>query len=267
MIEPRARVLDAAWPLIGVIHLPPLPGSPQWGGDLAAVRDSAVRDAHAYRAGGIDALIIENYGDVPFKRDAVPPATVAAMAVMIEAVKAEFGATIGINVLRNDGLAALALAAATNARFVRINVLIGAMVTDQGLIEGDAWNVQNAKRNLAPQAEIWADVMVKHATPLGTPRLADLAVDTLHRGGAAALILSGVGTGAPTDPADFETVRNRLPAAPLIVGSGLTLDSLPSLMAVAQGAIVATSLKTDGMVDPAKVQALVAARNARRVDV
>lgn len=262
MTELRAPILDSAWPLVGVIHLRPLPGSPNWGGDLTAVREQARRDAAAYRSGGIDALIIENYGDVPFTRGAVPSATIAAMAVLIEAVKAEFGPQIGINVLRNDGLSALALAAATDARFIRVNVLVGAMVTDQGLIEGDAWNVQLARRHLAPQTRIWADVMVKHATPVGSPSLADLADDTMHRGGAATLILSGVGTGAPTNPADFLTVRQRVPSAPLIVGSGLTLETLPRLMAVADGAIVATSLKTEGQVDPAKVRALVDARQA-----
>lgn len=253
--------IDGAWPLIGVVHLDPLPGSPCWGGDLARVRDAALRSAEAYRAGGLDALIIENYGDVPFTGGPVPPATVAAMAVLIEAVRGEFGPALGVNVLRNDGVSALALAAATGARFVRINVLVGAMVTDQGLIEGDAWTVQRTRREVAPDCRIWADVMVKHAVPVGAPRVEDLADDTFHRGMADALILSGRATGAPSDPEDFRLVRRKVAAAPLIVGSGLTLETLSDTMQVADGAIVATSLKTDGRVDPDKVRRLVECRD------
>lgn len=257
----HALGIPGAWPLIGVVHLSPLPGSPRWGGDLQAVRDEALRAAAAYRAGGLDALIIENYGDVPFTGGAVPAATVAAMAVLIEAIKGEFGPEVGVNVLRNDGVSALSLASATGARFVRINVLVGAMVTDQGLLEGDAWSVQRARRELAPDCRIWADVMVKHAVPVGAPRLEDLADDTYHRAMADALILSGRATGAPADPGDFRAVARKLPEAPLVVGSGLTLESLPETMQVAHGAIVATSLKTDGRVDPDKVRRLVERRD------
>lgn len=253
--------IEGVWPLIGVVHLDPLPGSPRWGGKLAAVRDQALRAAEAYRKGGLDALIVENYGDVPFTGGRVPAATVAAMAVLIEAVQQEFGPSVGVNVLRNDGVSALSLAAATGARFVRINVLVGAMVTDQGLIEGDAWTVQRARRELAPECRIWADVMVKHAVPVGQPRIEDLADDTFHRGMADALVLSGRATGAPADPEGFRAVGRKLPSAPLIVGSGLTLESLAETMQVAHGAIVATSLKTDGQVDPDKVRRLVERRD------
>ncbi len=249
--------IRGAWPLIGVVHLEPLPGSPRWGGDLGAVRDAARRAAEAYKAGGLDALIIENYGDVPFTGGSVPAATVAAMAVLVEAVKAEFGPAVGVNVLRNDGVSALSVAAATGARFVRVNVLVGAMVTDQGLLEGDAWTVQRARRELAPGCRIWADVMVKHAVPVGAPRLEDLADDTYHRALADALILSGRATGAPSDPEDFRHVAQKVPDAPLIVGSGLTIETLATTMKVAHGAIVATSLKTAGRVDAEKVRRLV----------
>lgn len=251
--------IEGAWPLIGVVHLAALPGSPRWGGDLASVRDQALRAAEAYH--GLDALIVENYGDVPFTGDRVPAATVAAMAVLVEAVQGAFGRSVGVNVLRNDGVSALSLAAATGARFVRLNVLVGAMVTDQGILEGDAWSVQRARRELAPDCRIWADVMVKHAVPVGQPRLEDLADDTFHRGMADALILSGRATGAPADPEDFRSVGRMLPDAPLIVGSGLTLESLEETMRVAHGAIVATSLKSDGRVDPAKVRRLVETRD------
>jgi hypothetical protein len=99
--------LGAAWPLIGVVHLDALPGSPKWVGNFEAVRDRARRDAETYGEGGLDALIVENYGDVPFLPGRVPAATVAAMALLVEAVRAEFGPLVGVNVLRNDGVSAL----------------------------------------------------------------------------------------------------------------------------------------------------------------
>lgn len=260
-MNPRPLGIDSPWPLIGVVHLGALPGSPNWAGNLSAVREQAVRDAAAYRQGGIDALIVENYGDVPFTGARVPASTVAAMTVMIQAVVAEFGPTVGVNVLRNDGVSALSIAAATQAVFVRINVLVGAMVADQGVLEGDAWNVLRARKELVPDCRIFADVMVKHAVPLGNQHLVDVADDTRHRGMADALVLSGVATGAPVNPEDFRAVRGKLRDAPLVVGSGLDEASIHRLMQVADGAIVASSLKSHGRVDAERVRRLVALRD------
>ncbi|MGB7837359.1 MAG: BtpA/SgcQ family protein, partial [Terrimicrobiaceae bacterium] len=122
--------------LIAVIHLLPLPGSPRWGEDLEKVVVAALDDARACEDGGADAVIIENFGDIPFSKGAVPPETIAAMAVVGAAVRDAVGLPLGFNVLRNDGHADLALCAACGGAFIRINVLSGAMVTDQGLIEG-----------------------------------------------------------------------------------------------------------------------------------
>lgn len=152
---------------VAVIHLQPLPGSPRWGGDFERVSRSAVDDARACKDGGTDAVVIENFGDAPFGKGAVPPETVAAMAVIGSAVRDAVGLPLGFNVLRNDGLAALALCAACGGDFIRVNVLSGAMVTDQGVIEGNAFSVTRLRRQLAPNAKILADVHVKHAAPLG----------------------------------------------------------------------------------------------------
>jgi hypothetical protein len=135
------------------------------------------------------------------------------------------------------------------------------MVADQGILQGEAWEVLQARRSLAPDCRIWADVMVKHAVPVGSPRLEDLAQDTWHRGSADALILSGTATGAATDPAGFRTVRGVLNEAPLLVGSGLTAAQLPDVMKVADGAIVASSLKVGDRVDAGKVRELVSRRD------
>jgi len=172
--------------LIGVVHLRPLPGSPRWQGDLDAVLTAAIADAHAYERGGAHALFLENFGDVPFTKGNVGPETVAALAVAGRAVRHAVKLPLGFNVLRNDARAALALCAACGGSFIRVNVHTGAMVTDQGLIEGDAFGTLRSRRAVCPQALIFADVHVKHAVPLGNLPLEIAALDSVPRGSSSA---------------------------------------------------------------------------------
>lgn len=232
---------------MGVVHLPPLPGAPGASHDLEPALDRALLDADALVRGGVDGLILENLGDAPFAKDSVPPVTVAVMTRVAAAVIARArGLPVGVNVLRNDGLAALAVAAATGASFVRINVLSGAMVTDQGIIEGRAREIAFARAAWAPGLRVAADVRVKHAVPLGPAQLDDLARDTYHRAGANALIVSGTGTGRPTARVDLETVRAAVPEAPLWLGSGATPATASDLAGLVDTAIVGSWLHHDG---------------------
>jgi len=257
--------------LIGVVHLAASPGSPRFAGDVPALLDAARRDAAALARGGADAVIVENFGDAPFHPGAVPAETVATLALALDAVAHEVGGPagmpVGVNVLRNDARAALGLCAATGAGFLRVNVHTGAAVTDQGLIEGRAWETLRERLRLAPAAQLLADVHVKHAVPLGGGELADAAADTFERGGADALVVSGAGTGQPTARRDLQRVRERLPHAPLLVGSGLTAETAQELLSVADGAIVGTWLKRGGElaapVDAERVARLRACFDAR----
>jgi len=246
--------------LVGVVHLPPLPGSPLWGGDFDKVIRSALDDARAYQEGGADAIVVENFGDVPFTKGAVAAETVAAMAVAGAAVRGAVSLPLGFNVLRNDGFAALALCAACGGDFIRVNVLSGAMVTDQGLIEGDAYGVLRQQRRLAPHAKVLADVHVKHAAPLGVLSIEEAARDTAERGLADALIVSGTGTGEAANLDDVRRVRSACPRAPILLGSGVTVANVASYLEFADGVIVGTSVKKGGElakgVDPARVSAL-----------
>lgn len=246
--------------LIGVIHLKPLPGSPGWGGSMADVVKSAVTDALAYERGGADLLCVENFGDVPFTKSAVAPETVAAMAVAGAAVRAAVKLPVGFNVLRNDAHAALALAAACGGAFIRVNVHTGAMVTDQGLIEGNAYETVRRRSQLTPGAEIFADVLVKHAAPLGHLPIEIAARDTVERGMAAALIVSGTGTGVATEIDDVRRVRLACPATPILLGSGVTAKNVGGYLEFATGFIVGTSVKRGGnvanVVDEKRVAAL-----------
>jgi uncharacterized protein len=260
----------AGYRIVGVIHLPPLPGSVRGpsAGALGAILDLARRDAAAWAEGGADALVVENFGDVPFAKGSVGPETIAAMTRAVAAVIEETGLPVGVNVLRNDVLGAVGIAAATGAAFVRANVYVGAAVTDQGLIEGRADEVQALIRRLDAPVEVWADVDVKHAAPLARRPLGELAEDAVKRGLAAAVIVTGVGTGEPASPADLREVRAAVPGTPLYVGSGATAESLAALLEIADGAIVGTAAKAHGLVnnpvDVERVKALVAAAVSSR---
>jgi uncharacterized protein len=249
--------------LIGVVHLKPLPGSPRWKGDLQAVIDFAVADARAYERGGAHAVFIENFGDVPFTKSGVGPETIAAMTAAGRAIHAAVKLPIGFNVLRNDACAALALCAACDGDFIRVNIHTGAMLTDQGLIEGDAYHTLRYRERLRSAARIFADVHVKHAVPLGNWSLEASAHDTVERGLADALIVSGVGTGQAADLSDVETVRRACPDAKLLLGSGVTVANVKDYLRFADGVIVGSSLKRAGKlanpVDAKRVAALAKA--------
>jgi membrane complex biogenesis BtpA family protein len=248
--------------LIGVVHLRPLPGAPRWEGKLEEVIRLAVNDARAYERGGAHALFVENFGDVPFTKGKVGPETVAAMAAAGRAIRESVKLPIGFNVLRNDACAALALCAACGGSFIRVNVHSGAMLTDQGLIEGDAHNTLRYQHRICPTAQIFADVHVKHAVPLGEWTLEEAARDTLERGLADALIVSGSGTGMAADASDVQRVRNACPKAKILLGSGVSVANVERFLDVADGFIVGTSLKSGGKlsnpVDPKRVAKLTA---------
>jgi hypothetical protein len=234
--------------LIGMIHLRALPGAPGFAGDLDGVVAAAVRDATTLETAGFDGLMVENFGDAPFFADDVPKATVAAMTMAVAAVIESTALPTGVNVLRNDAVAALAIAAATGASMVRVNVLAGTMFTDQGPIVGRAAEVARTRALLCPSVTVLADVFVKHATPPPGQSIAEAARDLAERAGAGAVVVSGSGTGAATDPEQLAEVR-AVTDLPLYVGSGADPATIAALLTIADGAIVGSSLKPGG--DPA----------------
>jgi membrane complex biogenesis BtpA family protein len=232
--------------LVGMVHLGPLPGAPGYAGDMDGIVSRAAADARTLAAAGFDAVLVENFGDAPFFADDVPDATVAAMTRAAAAVRDASGLPLGINVLRNDALAAVSIGAVVGASFVRVNVLTGSMATDQGPIVGRAAEVGRLRAFLGADLEVATDVMVKHAVPPPGLTLADAARDTWERGGADALIVSGRATGGEVDPADLEALRAAVPSAQILIGSGATPSSVAGLLDVADGVIVGTSIKEGG---------------------
>jgi len=254
--------------LIGMVHLPPLPGSPRWEGSMARVVEAALADARALVEGGIDALLAENYGDAPFTAGRVEAATVAAVTAVAAELRRAFPETpLGVNVLKNDARAALGVAAAVGGRFIRVNVHAGAVVADQGIVETDAYHTLRDRRLLGAEVMIFADVGGKHAVPLVPVELEQTARDLVHRGLADALVVSGPATGQATPVGDVKRVRGAVRDAPLLVGSGVTVETVAELLSVADGAIVGTAVKRDGdvrkPVDRARVERLVAAARRR----
>ncbi|HSL70376.1 MAG TPA: BtpA/SgcQ family protein [Longimicrobiales bacterium] len=255
-------------PLIGMVHLLPLPGSPRWSGRMDQVIERALRDAAALIGAGFDGLLLENLGDTPFWPAQVEPETIAAMSVVADRLRNHSELPLGINVLRNDARAAIAIAGATGAAFIRVNVHTGAMLTDQGWIEGRAAETLRTRARLDATVAICADVLVKHAIAPPGADLVQVAVDTVERGLADVLIITGAATGAPTDPDRATRIKQALPHVPVWIGSGVTAETVRQLLAVADGAIVGSSIKIDGHtgnpVDAARAADLVKAARALR---
>jgi membrane complex biogenesis BtpA family protein len=233
--------------VFGMVHLKALPGSPLFRGSMQEVIALALEDARVLRDGGCAGLVFENFGDRPFFKDSVKAVTVAAMTRAIVEVTGEVQLPFGVNVLRNDAASAVSIAAAAGAAFIRVNIHTGAMITDQGIIEGHAADTLRLRSALAPDVAIFADHLVKHAVPLGVIDPMQSARDLRMRGLADALILTGVETGAPPEPSSLSRLREAIDA-PLLIGSGLSEDNT-SAFADADGAIVGTAMKRGGDID------------------
>ncbi|MBI3723175.1 BtpA/SgcQ family protein [bacterium] len=260
-------------PLVGVVHLAPLPGTPRWRAEGKASLDEILERAREQASGllatGFDGLIVENYGDAPFERESVPPEIVASMALAVgEVMGVARGAPVGVNVLRNDARAALGIAVACGARFVRVNVHQGVAATDQGIVVGRAAETLRARDLLAASGEqasvaIWADVHVKHARPLDSDDVARAASDAVERALADAVLVSGPATGEAPDEAHVRRAREGARGAPLLLASGLTRENAGRLVPLVDGAIAASDALEGGRagarVDAARARALVAA--------
>jgi membrane complex biogenesis BtpA family protein len=251
--------------VIGVIHSLPLPGSPDYEGQpMQEIVGFALAEAERYRRGGVDGLIVENHGDIPFaKPDALGPEVAACMAVMTEAVRRESGLPVGVNVLANAADIALAVAKAAGAAFIRVNQWANAYVANEGFIEGPAGAAMRTRARLrARDIRVFADVHVKHGAHAIT---ADRAIAELARDveffDADAAIATGQRTG---DAATLDELREIAAgtALPVLVGSGVTPDNVGDILSVANGVIVASWLKRDGVwwnpVDPDRLATFMA---------
>ncbi len=249
-------------PVIGCIHLLPLPGSPLYDGDVEQVYELAEREAEMLVRSGVDALIVENFRDKPFYPGRVPAETVAALASVGRDIIKRCGVPVGMNVLRNDGESAVAIATAIGADFVRINVHGGTVVSEQGVLHGQSHLTLRLRAALKSKALIFADVGVKHAAPLADRGLATEAIDAGERNLADALIVSGSMTGTETSVSDVDIVKANT-RLPVVIGSGATPENVHKVWDKIDGLIVGSYFKKGGKapntVEPARVEKMMAA--------
>jgi membrane complex biogenesis BtpA family protein len=252
--------------LVGMIHVPPLPGAPRYrGAGMTAILDACLYDAEALLAGGMHGLVVENHGDIPFRKpDRIGHETAACLAVIADRLAQAFDAPIGINVLANAAIPAFAIAAASGARFIRVNQWANAYVANEGFIEGEAAEALRYRAALrAENVKVVADSHVKHGAHAIT---ADRSIAELTRDlaffDADAVIATGQRTGDSAAPDEIRAIAAAT-HLPLLVGSGVTPGNVAQILALTQGAIVASSLKVDGVwwnpVEPARVAALMEA--------
>ncbi len=254
--------------VIGVVHCIALPGSPGYDGQpVSSIYDRAMADADAYVTGGVDGLIVENHGDIPFlKPDDIGPETAAHLSVITDRVRHAFDVPLGINVLANGALQALAVAKAGGAQFIRVNQWANAYVANEGIIEGAAAKALRYRASLkADEIKIFADTHVKHGAHA---IVADRSITELTRDvaffNADVVIATGQRTGDTATLEEIDTIRNST-ALQLLVGSGVTHDNVSLILSRTNGVIVASALKHGGVwwnpVDVTRVKQFMVAAN------
>ncbi|MDB5524092.1 MAG: BtpA family rane complex biosis protein [Rhizobium sp.] len=264
----RPSPLDAIFgirkPLIGDIHLPPLPGTPRYRGEpMTSIIDRALADADAFIRGGMDGIILENHGDIPFlKPSEIGPEIIAAMAAIAGRVADAVDAPFGINLLANGAIGALAIAKASGARFIRVNQWVNAYVSNEGLIEGESARALRYRKQIdALDVAIFADVHVKHGShAIVDDRSVSEQAGDVEFYDADVAIATGNRTGEAVPETEIAAVRAGT-GLPIIAGSGITPANARAILNSLDGAIVGSSLKTDGVwwnpVAIDRVQALV----------
>ena len=238
-------------PIMGMLHLPPLPGSPCYGGSMTKVIDHALADAQTLADNGISSMIIENLGDYPYYPEAVEPETVAAMTRVALEVRKKYSLPLGINILRNCWKDAMAVAALADCQFIRLNILTDAIVTDQGITNGKAYALARYRKSIsADHVKIFADIYPKHGGPIVERDLATVAREMVSRAMADALIVDGPESAYPAPAEKISAVANAVPDTPIILGSGMTVDTV-QVLKQADGCVFGFGTKPSGdMNDP-----------------
>ena len=231
--------------LIGVVHLESLPGSPGYKENIETVIKLAIEDAQSFKKGGIDKIIVENFGDVPFNKKSISRLTLSHFTNIVKEIKNSVDIEIGINVLRNDSISALAIADAAGGSFVRINVMSGTMFTDQGIIEGRAREIQDIRKSLDNKIELYCDVFVKHAVPPPGYTISNQTEELLNRAGADKIIITGDGTGKEVNEQELNTLRGIVPSGKLTIGSGVNEKNILKYINIADILIIGTAFKVD----------------------
>ncbi len=231
--------------IIGVVHLPPLPGAPLFRGEFDRVLDIAIREAKTLERGGVDGIILENFGDIPFRAVVRNPLTISAFSVIAREVAREVSIPIGINFLRNSAVEAASIAYISGAKFIRVNAYVETVATDSGIIRPAAPRLIRFLRAYGIRLCILADIYVKHGKVIGIRNIADTVRDAVERGLASAIIITGKRTGAPPNPKALKEAKST--GTHVFIGSGLSTENI-DLLRYADGAIIGTFFKKEGRI-------------------
>ena len=245
-------------PIIGVIHLPPLPGYPTSPG-LAAVIEKALRDLAALETGGAAGALVENEEDRPHRVEASRETIAVMTRVTRELVLAARRVVVGAEILLNDPRASLAVASAAGACFIRTDYFVDRMTRPEygGEMAIDPAGLLAYRRQIgADDVLILADIQVKYAAMI-EPRSIGQSAKAAGHAGADAIVVTGALTGAAPRAADVREATEVGAGCPVLIGSGLAIDNAADLLSVADGALVGTSLKRGPSIDPVIVQTLV----------
>jgi len=259
-LEKFTSVLGTSKPIIAMAHLGPLPGSPLY--DRATGIDGLVRavreDVRALQEGGVDAIMFGNEGDRPYLTKATPE-SLAAMAVVIARVLPDVQVPFGVNYLW-DPTASVALAHATGARFVR-EVFTGVYDSDMGLWNPDAASALRLRAALGDGTLLFFNINAEFAAPVGSRQLAERARSAVFSSLADAICVSGPMTGQTVATSAIQEVKAALPAVPVIANTGVRIDNVREILDTADGVVIGTSLKVDGVtwnpVDVSRVRAFM----------
>jgi hypothetical protein len=251
-------------PVIAMIHLGALPGTPAARSDLRELEDNAVREAKLYRAAGVHGLMLENMHDTPYLRGEVGPEIVAAMALIARAVKDASGLPCGVQILAGANLEAMAVAHTAGLDFIRAEGFAFAHVADEGLIQSSAAKLLRYRKQIGAQrVEVWADVKKKHSSHAITADVdIGATVEAVEFMRGDAVIVTGSVTGDAPQLGDITDAKRRC-HLPVYLGSGVTAENLPTFYDAADGFIVGSYFKADGRwdkpVDAKRVKRFMAA--------
>ena len=249
-------------PIIGMVHLLPLPGAPAYGGEIELIYEQALWEAKVLADASVDALIVENLGDEPYQIGEPTPEVLAIMAGVTRSVRQAVRIPVGVNVQFNAWQAEVAIAHTCGADFIRVEVFVDTVVSAQGIVNPCSAQIARYRKALnAESVAFWADVQTKYTTNLVPQSIRQSAVDA-YNAGADVIIVTGAATGQATPLDAVREVKAVVPI-PVVVGSGTNIDNVRDVLAVADGAIVGSALKEGGKaenrVSPAAVEAFLRA--------
>lgn len=250
------KLFNTESPIIGMVHLKALPGSANFDGDMDKIYEAAIADAKALEAGGVSGIMVENDGDLPYSHMLSTEQT-AALAALTAVIKQNVNVPVGVDAAFSDYESAIACAKAARANFVRIPVFVDTVVSFNGIMEACSHKALKFRSDIkANEVRILADIQVKYTKLLNPSITLEESAKWAQIAGADAVIVTGSHTGGET-PIEAVKRAKKATALPIFIGSGVSTENVALQLSIATGAIVGSSLKSNGAIDEVKVKELM----------